>query len=342
MFAIDQERTMKPILVLFATLLLAGCATGPAVQPDWVSGDSAAYKNTQYLLGRGEAYTQEDARDRARADLAKIFQVRVNISSEDVQKFKAAGTDTGQYESQASRRITTRTEQIVRGIQIAELWQDPVTKDFHALAILPRLQTAASLREQMAKLDDATGNDIEQSRNNTDLFLKIAAANRAVEAQRERGALQKSLQIVDVTGRGVEPQWNSAKLQSDLDALLKRISIAAQVTDDSTPGLQNIVSGALAKAGFMMATGQHADFILQARMNLQDLGLQEGWYWQRGALEITLTEAANGRVRGTRRWDIKSSATDHKNLIRRALDQADAILKQELGPAIIDMASGRK
>jgi LPP20 lipoprotein len=333
---------MKPALALFAAMLLAGCATGPATQPDWVAGDSATYKNSQYLLGRGEAATQEDARDRARADLAKIFQVQVNASSEDVQKFKSAGAEAGQYESRASRRITTRTGQIVRGIQIAELWQDPATRDFHALAVLPRLQTAASLREQMAQLDAATGNFIEQSRNNTDLFLKIAAASHAVEAQRERAALQKSLQIVDVTGRGVEPQWNTAKLQSDLDALLKRVSIAAQVTDDSTPGLHNIVSGALAQAGFMTATGQHPDFILQARMNLQDLGLQEGWYWQRGTLEITLTEAANGRVRGTRRWDIKSSATDRNNAIKRALDQADVILKQELGPAIIDMASGPK
>jgi LPP20 lipoprotein len=330
------------IRILFAAtlLLLGGCATKPT-QPDWVTGDSATYKSSQYLLGRGQADTQEDAKDRARADLAKIFQVAVVASSNDVQQFKSEGSAGGQYESQSSRSITTRTEQIIRGIQIAELWQDPATKTFYALATLPRLQTAASLRQQIGQLDDATGNYITQSRNNSDLFLKITAASQALESQRERDMLQKSLQVVDITGRGIEAQWNAAKLTADLDELLKRVRIASRVTADSVPGSAEIVAGALAQAGFMIETGQNPDFVLQARLSLIDMGVREGWYWQRGSLEITLTEAANGRVRGTKRWDIKASATDRETSIRRALNQADEILKQELGATIIGMATAQ-
>ncbi len=106
---------------------LSGCASKPPVAPDWISGDSVKYSSAQYLMGRGQAVPQEEARDRARADLAKIFQVAVIAESEDVQKFKTDPAGPGQYESHASRSISTRTEQIIRGIQIAELWQDPVS-----------------------------------------------------------------------------------------------------------------------------------------------------------------------------------------------------------------------
>ena len=320
--------------------LLSGCASKPPVVPDWIAGDSTQYKSAQYLIGRGHAATQDEAKDRARADLAKIFQVAVIADSEDVQKFKTSPAGPGEYEGQASRRITTHTEQIISGIQIAELWQDPVTKNYHALAVLPRLQTASSLRQQIGQLDEATGNHIEQSRKNSDLFLKIAAANNALEAQRERDALQKSLQVVDITGRGLESQWNSAKLNSDLDELLKRVRIASRVTVDATPGLAEVVAGALAKAGFMIETGQNPDFVLQAGMDLADLGFKEGWYWQRGVLEVTLSETAASRVRGTRRWTVKSNAPDKESAAKRALNQADTILKQELRGAIIDMATG--
>jgi len=332
---------LKPsISALFAAaLLLGGCVSQPPAAPDWIAGDSAQYKSAQYLIGRGQAATQEEARDRARADLAKIFQVAVTAESEDVQKFKTVPAGPGQYESQASRRITTHTDQVIRGIQIAELWQDPATKNYHALAVLPRLQTAASLRQQISQLDEATGNHIEQSRKNSDLFLKIAAANLALEAQQERDALQKSLQVVDITGRGLESQWNSAKLKSDLDGLLKRVRIASQVASDSTPGLAEVVAGALAKAGFMIETGQNPDFVLQAKMDLADLGFKEGWYWQRGILEIALSETATGRVRGTRRWTVKSNAPDKESAAQRALNQADTILKQELRTTIIDMVN---
>ena len=205
--------------------------------------------------------------------------------------------------------------------------------------MLPRLQAAASLRQQISQLDDATANHIEQSRKSGDLFEKIAAASQAVDTARERESLQRSLQIVDATGRGTESKWNSAKLQSDLDELLKRVSIAPEVSADSTPGLTPVIAGALANAGFLIETGPSPEFVLQARMVLDDLGFQNGWDWQRGVLEVSLSEKATGRVRGTKRWPIKGSATDKATAIKRALNQTDEILKQELRPAIIDMAN---
>ncbi len=322
----------------FMLSLLSGCASKPTT-PDWIAGDSAEYNSAQYLIGRGQAPTQEQAKDRARSDVAKVFQVAVVASSEDVQRSKSDSTGAAQYEQQVSRSISTRTDQIIRGIQIVELWQDPTTKSYYALAVLPRLQTAASLRQQISQLDEATGDYIEQSRKNSDLFLKIAAASRAVETEREHESLQKSLQIVDPTGRGTESKWNSAKLQSDLDELLKRVSIAPQVAADSTPGLVEVVAGALANAGFLIETGKNPDFVLKARMVLDDLGFQDGWYWQRGVLEVDLSEAASGRVRGTKRWTVKSSAPDAETAAKRALNQTDAILKQELRTAIIDMVN---
>ncbi|MDH4284257.1 MAG: LPP20 family lipoprotein [Gallionellaceae bacterium] len=329
------------IQLAFAFLLLAGCAAKPPAVPDWISGESAQYNKSQYLIGRGQAAIQEDAKDRARADLSKIFQVSVAAESEDVQKFKTGQTGQGEYAGESSRRITTRTSQIIRGIQIVELWQDPLTKTHHALAILPRLQTAASLRQQIGQLDEAASNHIEQSRKNTDLFLKISAANLAIESLQERESLQKSLQVVDPTGRGAEAQWSSAKLGSDLDELLKRVSIAPRITVDSNPALAEIVAGALAKAGFMIEAGPSPEFTLEARLGLTDLGFQEGWYWQRGVLEVTLSEAATKRVRGTKRWNIKGNASDRENAVKRALGQADTVLKQELRPAIIEMAISR-
>jgi hypothetical protein len=324
--------------IAFMLSLLSGCASKPTT-PDWITGDSAQYNSAQYLIGRGQAATQEEAKDRARADVAKVFQVAVVANSADVQSSKSDSSGVAKYEQQATRSISTRTDQIIRGIQIPELWQDPTTKDYYALAVLPRLQAAASLRQQIDQLDEATADHIDQSRKSSDLFLKIAAASMAVETQREHESLQKSLQIVDPTGRGTESKWNSAKLQSDLDELLKRVRIAPKVTADSTPGLEEVVAGALANAGFMIETGQNPDFVLQARMVLDDLGLQAGWYWQRGVLEVNLSEAATGRVRGTKRWNVKSSAPDKATAAKRALNQADDILKQELRPAIIEMVN---
>ncbi|MDO8312672.1 MAG: LPP20 family lipoprotein [Sideroxyarcus sp.] len=320
--------------------LLSGCASQPTV-PDWIAGDSARYKSAQYLIGRGQASKQEEAKDRARADVAKVFQVAVVVSSEDMQRSKSDSSGAAQYEEQTSRHISTRTEQIISGIQIAELWQDPSSGNYHVLAILPRLQIATSLRQQIGELDEATRNHIEQSRKDNDLFMKIAAASHALDAQQERELLQKNLQVVDITGRGVEAQWNSAKLKSDLGELLKRVSIAPRVAADAPAGLAEMVAGALSQAGYLLDTSGHPQFVVQASMSMIDLGLKDGWYWQRGTLEITLSETNTHRVRGTRHWSIKGNGPDKAIAFRRAMDQANVILKQELRAAIISMAIAR-
>jgi hypothetical protein len=331
-----------PIITAFTLLfsLLSGCSSQPTV-PDWIAGDSSKYKSAQYLIGRGQAATQEEAKDRARADVAKVFQVAVIVSSEDIQNSKSDSSGAMKYDSQVSRQISTRTDQIISGIQIVELWKDPAGGNYHVLAVLPRLQAANSLRQQIGELDTSTRNYIEQSRKDDDTFMKIAAASHALEAQQEREALQKNLQVVDVTGRGIEPQWNSGKLRSDVSELLKRVSIAPRVTTESPAALKEMVAGALAQSGFMLDTGEHPAFVVQANLNLVDLGLKDGWYWQRGNLEITLVETAGNRVRGTRQWIIKGNAQNKEGSTRRALDQADSILKQELGVAIISMAIAR-
>lgn len=332
------------LVFAFATLLLGGCATSKSNQPDWLAGDSAKYAKSQYLYGRGQASNVEDAKKRALADLSEIFQVSIAVNSEDVQSYKKNSKSAGggeQFSAESSRRINTTTDQIIRGIQVAEIWQDPARKDYHVLAILQRQQAAAGLRQQMDQLDDAVQASVEQSKNNADLFVKLASLSKAIDTQLELEGLQKTLQVVSSSGRGMDPKYNSGRLKSELDELLKRVRVAPKVLDGSTPGLEEVVAGALSKAGFMIDTGENPVFLLKASLKLSDLGLIEGWYWQRGNLEISVSESATGRVRGTQRWPIKSSARDKATAARRALDEADTVLKKELGAAIIGMATSQ-
>lgn len=329
------------VVSLSMVLLAAGCASVRDGTPDWVSGKSAEYPDTRYLVGHGQADNPEDARNRARADLAKIFETAVSVETSDVTSFTTAPeAGKGQTESQVTRNIVTRTEQIVRGIQIAELWRHPQTRTQHALAVLPRLQAAMGLRQEIEKLDAATRSYVQQARNAPDLLQQVAAAGHALETQIERDASQQTLRVIDVTGHGVEPEFNSGKLAVDLDALLKRVRMKPQIAPGTQPALEGLLSGALSAAGFVPDAGANAPYLLVGSMQLDDLGQVEGWYWVRGTLEVQLAETASGKVRGTQRWEIKTSSRDQATAQRRALDQADSILKKELKPAILKFATG--
>ena len=331
-----------PVLLAILVLALNACSSTPT-RPDWLNGDTAHYSSTQYLLGRGEAPTLEQAKDRARADVAKIFEVAVNESSEDVRKFNSS-TEAGKVQSGSEARVSrttlTHTDRVLQGVRIAETWQDPKSLEYFSLAVLPRSQASAGLRQEIAGLDDATQRYLDQSRDAKDLLDKIAAAQRALDAQTERQGYQKTLKVVDRSGQGAPSTWNIVRLRADLDELRQRLRIAVQTTPAAQDELATVAAGALSAAGYKTVPDKEADYVLETRANLAEPVFREGWYWVTGEVEVRLRDQNGDRVRGTKRWPIKGSAQDAAMAQRRAWDQVDAVLKRELGNALTSFTEG--
>lgn len=321
-------------------LLLAGCASG---RPDWTdNGKSKDYPANRYLTGIGTATDLGTAQDRARANLAKIFSVKISEITEDVtrhaRKSGVAGTKHIN-EARVERLISSRTEQVLTGVQIAETWRGPRTRDYYVLAVLPRRQASNNLRQEIDRLDRTTRTNVKRARNEDDSLRKVRAASIALDAQIARQAYQRTLRIIDRSGRGEPPKWEMAKLSNDLDRLLHRVRIAPQVTDDATGTLKTSVSGALAIAGFLVSEDKAAEFVLDARLSMEDIGFRDGWYWTRGVLEIKLRERASKRARGNVRWPIKAAGHSAGDAKQRIANKADALLKRQLKSSIIKFAT---
>ena len=331
-------KLIATVLLAACAVILTGCAT-KSTQPTWFVGDDIKYSRDKYLLGRGQASTLEEAKYRARADLAQIFQVAIKVASEEVQRYMSTNTalGSGNVSENYLQRLNTFTEQVLKGIQIAEIWQNKADNSFAVLAVLPRLQAEESLRQQIGQLDEGVRINVVQAKSNADVLVKIASANKAIYIQLEREGLQRALQVIDVTGRGIESLHNSLKLKIVLDELRKQVRISFKVLGGSVPGLDEVVSGTLSHAGFTVDSVEPV-FLLKASLRLTDLGIIDGWYWQRGSLEISVSETATGRVRGAQRWPIKSNGRDRALAIRKALDETSEVLRKDLGSTITGMA----
>lgn len=323
--------------------LLIACAGPGDKQPDWINGPGSQYPEQSFLLGRGQSETRAIAQDRARADLAKIFEVRINEQSSDTVRYQGtsdtAGKETGQLSREASREVQTRTEQIVQGIRIGDLWQDPANGQYHALAVLDRNRAANDLRQAILQLDSATGREIALAKQETDLFRRIRHASRAVELQQARYGEQRLLKVIDPTGIGVPPVHNLARLQTDRDSLLQRVRIRVEVKDDPVDGLARLVEGAIAKAGFANTPGNEANHVLAADLRLHDFRDDKGWYWYRGSLQVDLLQLPDRKSLGTHRWDIKVSSANPQTALQRVRDAVNGKLAGELRDVITGFAS---
>lgn len=319
------------LMALFAAL--GGCAgpTPDSDKPDWVSGNSKAWPAEQYLIGRGEAGHAAVARDRARADLAKVFEVTISEQSRDITEYSRSGSGKqaeATLETSASRQIATRTEQTLSHIEIAEVWQHPDSSRQHALAVLDRLKAGQQLRDAIRQLDDQTASAIERARQQDELLRQLGQATHAVEAQLQRRALQRQLQVIDLAGVGEPERYALSQLLQDRMDLAQRIRIRTNIEQDSSGQLATLINGALADAGFQHVN-DNANYQLDAHLEMTPF-TEQNWHWVHGTLTIVLRSLSDNTVQGSHRWEIKQAASRASLARQRALDSLGNRLNSEL------------
>lgn len=322
-------------------LLLLSLITMPSAyadQPAWVKGDAAEYPNDQYLVGRGVGATEEEAKNRARGDLAAIFEVRIQVVSANTISVTQSDKKA-QVSKVATQQVSAKTDKVISGVEIAKTWRDPVSKDFYALAVLSRPKAAAGLREELSKIDDAVQQQMDAAKKENDPLLKIGAMAHALEVSIKRDGFQASLQVVNPSGHGVDAPIPQAEIQAAISDALKQVRIAPQVADGTQEAaFPGILKGGLAAAGFLANDAANADFLLVGKLALTDLGRRSNWNWVRATVEVSLLEKATGRVRGSKTWPVKASAQDADTARARALIEVERLFKDELRSAIIGFA----
>ena len=327
---------MKKFIGLMLLLLCVGCAKGP-LTPDWIASEPAAYPATRYLNGRGQGETLGLARDRARSDLAKVFEVAISESSRDHLQWQQGQAGENGLKTSISRDIQAQTSQVIKGVQIAQAWRGEAGGDYHALAVLDRPQAGNRLRAEIETLDRETAENIGRARRDEPLPEKISAAYNALNAQLKRQHPQKMLRIVDLTGVGLPAKYRLAELKSDFESLLDRWQVGLRVELDELGGVESLLAGALGNAGIKhLASGSTAEYLLQADIDSEKFKSGDGWNWVRGTLRISMLETASGNIIGAHQWSYKSSARQAAMSEIRARDNLASRLGQDLLEVLVE------
>ncbi|MEI7843247.1 MAG: LPP20 family lipoprotein [Gallionellaceae bacterium] len=309
-----------------------------AVQPNWIAGDSTEFSSNQYLLGRGVGGTLEVASIRARAELASVFEVHIQVVTES-DTIVSRIEKNEQLNHVVRQQVSAKTDKVISGISIVKTWQNPLTHDFYALAVLPRAQASASLREEMAKIDVELLRQIQRASECNDQLLKLAALNQAVQMALKWDGFQATLKVVNPEGRGLQPSITQFDVQQRVRKTLNEMRIATEVVEDSgEKEFILLLQAGLASAGFLATNFDVADFVLEGKLVLLDLGQLDGWSWMRATVSVSLLEKETRRVRGSRIWSLKSSAGDAKTARARILMEIEKIFKNQLRVAIVDFS----
>ena len=227
----------------------------------------------------------------------------------------------------------------MQGARIAEQWQSSADLSYYALAVLDRSQAGNNIRAEMDRLDNETRFSLQQHAVRSDHLLKISDLHTANTLQQDRQALQQTLKIIDVHGKGDPARWSLAELNELLQSELRSLPVQAVIESDDIGGLQNILQGAAAEAGFNVAGTGSGAYLLAASLDSQAPVFKDDWHWLRATLKIELIAQDGVTVIGFKSWPLKVSAASVSQLDARMMKAADKKLKAELLSSILEFAS---
>jgi len=328
---------------IFAVLLQVSHLSAAEGQPDWVEGSARLYPDEFYMTATGSASDAELAKNRALANLSKIFESHIRattFSKSSTRVVSENGNKQISGNQSASQQIQLRTEKIINGVRIAETWKDDQVQIWHSLAVLDRTQASNNIQQEIQRLDFATQVALDQSQVYSDQLLSVSALHKSVLHQSERAALQKMLKVIDIQGQGYPSKWLLAELKGQLDLKLLSLRISAAVDGDPVGKLDEALKSAMGNAGFPSVDTQ-SSYTLVASLDVQDLGLLQGWYWLRARLSLKVI-SADGKIRGRKQWPLKVSALNRIDTEGRLMTQVDKTLDAELKNAVLEIATGVK
>jgi hypothetical protein len=341
--------TMRPLMpILLLLMMVGGCITTPpartashtagAQPPDWIGGSSSRYPATRYLSGIGQSEEAEGARQRARADLARTFEVRIVEQIRDTTRVsqQQTGERSETVDREISRTIASFTDQMLEGVAISEMWHN--NGQFYALATLERSQAAARLSSEITRLDQRITLALATNANHRDPLAALSPLQQAIGDQHERNRLNRMLAIVADEGATLAPRHDLDQMTQQRQQQMAALTFAIAVTGDDPGGqIASAIASAIEHDG-LRHQSQGALYQLRGELQRETL-LQEGWHWQRGQLQLELRQGS--RILGRKSFSFRASATSASVAKQRANDQLASQLRQELATAIIDFANGQ-
>ena len=281
--------------------------------------------------------TQHDAKERARADLAKQFQVAVEERSQQSQQFQSQtlhGETSSSLDQKISRNLMTYTSRTLEGVEIAQQWHDSQKDQHHALAVLSRNKARQQFSQQISALDIEIQQHLDQAKRESSSLYKAGAVQKTLDKQLQRMGLQRSLQVVDQTGRGIPSKVTLTELERIRNEFLGRLKLTTQATDK---GLLRILNSEVSKAGFSITKTDNSDYKLILGRSLDPIIKEKNWYWLRGSLELQLQDV-NGETIGVQRWPLKVSATTEQRANQRLVDVIQQTLAKDLLASVLGFA----
>lgn len=331
---------MKKPAALLLTIVSAVLLSSPSQadprnpKPDWIDGSSMEYPNDQYITGVGVADDRASAEDRARAEIAKVFEANVSVN-ESVN----ASESNNQFSQTVAQDVKTVSNKALEGVQLPEHWQDGTTRVYYTLAVLDRAKAKAALADKLADLDKQSQQWKDQLESGSDKLAKAKAGMRLLTLLKAREGLNSEMRVIDPSGHGVDAPFDAAKVRPEAAKAVGALDVSVRLSGADSGEVETALIKSLGAFGLQsrVGDGKNDDIAVTGKIETQPMqGDGSAWKWARSTATVSLKDARTGKIVSQFDASDREASADYGEAARRSRVELANKLAQQASSAVTD------
>jgi hypothetical protein len=299
-----EDRVMRTSL--FAVVLLSVCiAAFPLFESDvlvcaseekprWVDNPREEYPDELYIAGVGSGDTLEKAKDNARAEVAKVIRLDINVQQKIVDTYLETGTGEDLDMKRSTdfvNRVNVATEQSLKNVKIEKTWLLKESAQYYALALIDRKETAAIYAREVKKKDGEVTSYVTSAKEAGNRLAKLAFLRKAIVCAVDRDILSEQLATISGGTVHFTHSISRADLIREKERLSRMTGVQVDLDFGNWDEFPNTLKKVLENNGFRIVNDD-PDVVVTGRLAIEKL--ERKGYFVRWYYELHMKEVASG------------------------------------------------
>jgi len=297
------------------------------------AGKAAAfYLEKEYLTAEGTGQSESEAKDRAIAELGRVFEANVVSETSDAMQslYQQRGSKKDEmFTQEVQEKVRVSSKMAFAGVQTKDVWFDEAGRMYHALAILNKADTRAAWEDKVKELDNRVLADLEVVSSLKSRFSRFRAFARIEGFWLERTIFASRLRVID--GAAIAPAYDISDIIKKSVGLKSEITLFIEAAGGEADILRDEFAAALTAGGFRIAKSRDsAELLLITKVATRPLELDPAWKYCRAEATATLKDVGTGEDVASVSKFTRAAHLDYMEATRKAVRKVAEDISVEL------------
>ncbi len=317
------------LLITVSMLLVFACggittpAATTAAEKDKIA---KGYPEAEYLSAVGLGQSEPEAKNRAKAELSRIFESRIRSETLDRMLSVLASSGAEQFEQSVESKVRVESDVELKGVEIARVVKEKSM--YKALAVLERAKANTEWRRRISEIDSQADGHMSTYRSAATTLARYRALREVSDLWVEREVFASR---INVLGFSAPPSpFDAGMVYRQIPVIRADMPVLIDIRSEYSDVIRDSVGEALGKRGFVMTLEEsEAAVIVDGTIIVEPVDISHPqWKYARATASLSVIDAENGQ-----------SVSDISEARRTAHVSANEAAEQavrKLAPMVVD------